>query len=117
MNKKLTAMVALLAVTELVIEDGQTSLNEQQLEAINNALVAGNTATAELATANAALQTANATIATRDVTIAEQAKKITDLEAAAGAPSATAVKSTDGDETAEPENTYQNVKNILKGNA
>jgi protease-4 len=115
MNKKITALLAILAATELVVEDGQTSLNEQQLEAIENALAAGNTATAELATAKNELQTANATIATRDATIAEQAKKIADLEAAAGAPTATAVKPTDGEETAEPENTYQTVRNILKG--
>jgi protease-4 len=117
MKSKLTALVALLAVTELVIEDGQTSLNEQQLEAIENALAAGNTAATDLATANTNLQTANATIAERDATIAEQAKKITDLEAAAGAPPATAVTSTDGNNNGnqEPENTYQNVRNILKG--
>jgi protease-4 len=116
MKSKLTALMVLLAVTELVIEDGQTSLNEQQLEAIENALAAGNTAATDLATANANLQTANATIANRDATIAEQATKITDLEAAAGAPPATVVKPTDGnDSNQEPENTYQNVKNILKG--
>jgi protease-4 len=116
MKSKLTALMALLAVTELVIEDGQTSLNEQQLEAIENALAAGNTAATDLATANANLQTANATIAKRDATIAEQATKITDLEAAAGAPPATVVKPTDGNgNNQEPENTYQNVKNILKG--
>jgi protease-4 len=117
MKPKLTALMALLAVTELVIEDGQTSLNEQQLEAIENALAAGNTAATDLATANANLQTANATIAERDATIAEQATKITDLEAAAGAPPATVEKPTDGnnDGNQEPENTYQSVKNILKG--
>jgi protease-4 len=115
MKKKLTAILTLLAATELVIEDGQTSLNEQQLEAIENALATGATATAELATANAVLQTANATIATRDATIAEQAKKIAELEAAAGAPPATVVKPTDGNGEQEPENTYQNVRNILKG--
>jgi protease-4 len=116
MKSKFTALMALLAVTELVIEDGQTSLNEQQLEAIENALAAGNTAVTDLATANANLQTANATIAECDATIAEQATKITDLEAAAGAPPATVVKPTDGNgNNQEPENTYQNVKNILKG--
>jgi protease-4 len=115
---KLTALLTVLAVTELAIEDGQTSLNGQQLEAIENALAAGNTAAAGLAVANTSLQTANATIATRDATITTQAKKITALEATAGAPPATVTKKTDGpDANAEPENTYQNVKNILKGDA
>jgi protease-4 len=119
MNKKRAALMTLLEVTELVIEDGQTSLNEQQLEAIENALVAGDTAATGLATAKTELQTASATIATRDATIAEQAKKITELEAAAGAPSATVVKPTDGDgkPAAESKNTYQNVRDILKGNS
>jgi protease-4 len=116
MKQKLTALLTLLAVTELVVEEGQTSLNEQQLEAIEKALATANTAAGELATATAALQTANATIATRDATIAEQAKKISELEAAAGAPTATVVKPTDGGgEPAEPENAYQTVRNILKG--
>jgi protease-4 len=112
MNKKLTALLTMLAVTELVIEDGQTSLNEQQLEAIDNALAAGTTAATELATANTALQTANATIS-------EQTKKITELETAAGAPTATVTKPTDADvnNAESEENVYQNVRNILKGNS
>jgi protease-4 len=115
MKTKLSAMLAVLALTELAIEDGQTSLNEQQLGAIESALAAGNTAAAELATATTALQTANATIATRDATIAAHEKTIADLKVAAGAPSATVVKTTDGKESDEPENAYQNVRNILKG--
>jgi protease-4 len=114
-NKKFQALMAVLAITELAITEGQTSLNEQQLEAIENALAAGNTAAAELATANTALQTANATIAARDATIAEQATRIVALEKAAGALPATVVIETDGKNGQEPENTYQVVKNILKG--
>jgi hypothetical protein len=63
------------------------------------------------------LQTANDTVATRDAAIAEHEKTINKLKAAAGAPSATVLKESDGedDNNDEPENTYQNVRNILKG--
>jgi protease-4 len=105
---KLTALLTLLAVTELASEDGNSSLNEQQLEAIDNALDAGNKAQTDLAAANTNLQTANSTIADLN-------DKIKELEKAAGAQSATVVTETDSNNETNELNRYQQVRNELKG--
>jgi len=105
---KLTTLLTILAVQELVIEDGQTSLNEEQLTAIETAL-------ANAAPLQSQLDAANATIAERDRTIASQNEKIAELEKAPGAQSATVVKDTDGAGEGTSSNVYQDVRNALKG--
>ncbi|MDR2127351.1 MAG: S49 family peptidase [Prevotellaceae bacterium] len=107
---KLTALLACLALTELAIEDGQTSLNEQQLEAIDSALLAGSKVEDELAAAKLNLQQANTDINECDRTIKTLNEKIAELEKSAGAASAAAVVD---DEPSEI-NLYANVLNELK---
>ncbi|MDR2066019.1 MAG: S49 family peptidase [Prevotellaceae bacterium] len=108
---KLTALPAVLALTELAFEDGQTSLNEEQIEAIDVALSAGNKATAELASANENLQNANNTIAERDATVKTLNEEIAALKKQPGAAPAEAVDEPDGEQT----NVYCSVRDELKG--
>jgi hypothetical protein len=101
---KLAALLAVLALNELVIEDGNASLNEQHLEAIDTALSAGTQAQNDIAAAKTDLQKANADIA-------ELNKKIAELEKSAGAEPAKAVETENNNEP----NIYTSVRNELKG--
>ncbi|MDR1554215.1 MAG: S49 family peptidase [Prevotellaceae bacterium] len=111
-ESKLTALLAVLALTALAIEDGSTSLNEEQLDAIDAALDTGNKAATELATAKEDLQKVNATIAERDDTIKSLNEKIAELEKKPGAVSGSAIDNID-DNTEQ--NSYISVRNELKG--
>ena len=115
-NKKLTNLTTTLGITELVVNEGHASLNEQQLESVENALATGAQSAADLATANANLQTANATIAERDATITAQAARIAELEKSPGASQATVVVDTDSNLSGDSEATpYETARKILKG--
>jgi protease-4 len=111
-NKKLTALLAVLALSELAFEDGHTSLNEEQIEAIEAALAAGTKAANDLATANENLRMANSVIAQYDETIETLNERIADFEKKPGAESAEAI---DGINAGSEGNVYTGVRNELKG--
>ncbi|MDR0754181.1 MAG: S49 family peptidase [Prevotellaceae bacterium] len=108
---KLPALLAVLALTELAIEDRQTSLNEEQLEAIDAALTAGTKAATELTEANQNLHNTNETISTLNDTIKTLNEEIETLKKQPGANPAQAVDEPDGEQT----NVYCSVRNELKG--
>jgi protease-4 len=107
---------AALGVESLEAVDQVVSLNEQQLEAIDNALAADNSAPlqAELDSANQTiaqrdttiaglqgqLSSANADVAQRDATITQLNQQVKDLKGEAADPGALAHKTTDGNPSA-----------------
>ena len=91
---QIPSLLAVLGVTELVIEDGQTSLNEQQLEAIETAFAESTQAQTSLQTAQAAQTKAEADLKEANAKI-EKLQKL--IEKKPGAESAEATAETDND--------------------
>ena len=98
--------------------DGQVTLSDEHLQAIEAALATNNTEelTTQLSEATQNLETANATIAERDVTITEQNEQITALKDGAGATTQTiiddAAGSADSDDLSQADvDLFNQVKN------
>jgi len=73
---KFPLLLATLGITELAVQEGQSSLNPEQLELIENALETAATARTELNTANANLATANSNLQTANERITALEKEL-----------------------------------------
>ncbi|MFA6400897.1 MAG: S49 family peptidase [Salinivirgaceae bacterium] len=119
MNPKLSALVALLAISSIEIVEGHAHLSEEQLEAISAGLDKIPLLESQLQAANdlkakaeADLTAATETIALRDATITEKENKIAELKGEPGTKGAVAITEGD-DDPKEKSNAVATGENIV----